>query len=128
MLARLFEQGVIAVDEFFTSLRRIDQLSASALLYPEVVSNIREAVFARDISSGLAGAMLDQFLRLEIVAVQSREISRRAYELATLFQHKKAYDDHYLAAAEATGSILVTRDRGLRHAANQIGVPVRFLT
>ena len=39
----------------------------------------------------------------------------------------KAYDMQYLAVAELTQSTLVTRDRGLRHAAMQIGVPVRFL-
>ena len=127
MIARLFEQGVAPVDEFFSSLKRVDQLSAAALLYPEVVSAIREAAFEGEISSATAEGMLDEFLGLNIVALHSPAISRRAYELAVRFQHKKAYDDHYVAAAEATGNILTTRDRGMRHAATQIGVPVRFL-
>ena len=127
VIARLFEQNVIAVDDFFTSLRQRDQLSASALLYPEVVSNIREAAFEGEISPETAEGMLDEFLGLNIAALQAPEISRRAYQLAVQFQRKKAYDDHYLAAAETTRSIIVTRDRGIRHAATQIGVPVRFL-
>ena len=128
LIAKLFERGIPAIDEFFGSLNQGDQLSASALLYPEVVSNIREAAFEGDISADAATEMLDLFLSLNIVALHSPAISRRAYDLAARFQHKKAYDDHYVAAAEASGSIMVTRDPGLRHAATQIGVPVRFLT
>ena len=127
VIAWLFEQEIDAVNAFFTSLNQGDQLSASALLYPEVVSNIREAAFEREISTDTATAMIDEFLGLNIVALHSQTISRRAYELAVRFKHKKAYDDHYLAAAEASRSIMITRDRGLRHAATQIGVPVRFL-
>jgi len=127
VIAWLFEQEIDAVNAFFTSLNQGDQLSASALLYPEVVSNIREAAFEREISTDTATAMIDEFLGLNIVALHSQTISRRAYELAVRFQHKKAYDDHYVAAAEASRSIMITRDRGLRHAATQIGVPVRFL-
>ena len=91
------------------------------------MSNIREAAFLSEISPETAEFMLDQFLALNITGVHSPALSRRAFELAVRFQHRKAYDDHYLAAAEATGSTIVTRDRGLRHAATQIGVPVRFL-
>ncbi len=66
-------------------------------------------------------------LALDIVGLHSASISQRAFSLAEQFQHKKAYDSHYLAAAELHQADLVTRDRGLRHAAAQIGVPVRFL-
>lgn len=127
VIAKLFERRITAVDEFFESLNQADQLSASTLLYSEVVSSIREAAFEHEIPSDVAAQLLELFLSLNIVALHSPQISRRAYELAVRFQHKKAYEDHYLAAAEAPGSIIVTRDRGMRHAATQIGVPVRFL-
>jgi predicted nucleic acid-binding protein len=127
VITKLFERGITAVDEFFESLNQGDQLSASALLYPEVVTSIREAAFEREIPTDAAAALLEQFLNLNIVVLHSPQISRRAYELAVRFRHKKAYDDHYLAAAEASRSIIVTRDRGMRHAATQIGVPIRFL-
>ena len=127
VIAWLFEQNIPAVDEFFAGLTAADDLSSAALLYPECISNIREAVFLREVNTLTASGMIETLLGLEIEVVSSTELSARAYELATRFQHKKAYDAHYLAAAELQDAELITRDRGLSHAAEAIGVPSRYL-
>lgn len=71
--------------------------------------------------------LMQRVLALPLSLVVAPMQFERALDLAGRFQHKKAYDMQYLAVAEMTDSELVTMDRGMRHAATQLGVPVRFL-
>ena len=66
-------------------------------------------------------------LQLPLRLVDTASQFQRAFELAERFHHRKSYDMQYFAVAELAQAEIVTLDRGLRHAAADIGVPVRFL-
>jgi predicted nucleic acid-binding protein len=104
-----------------------DTLLATPLLLPECTSVLRREVFFKRMEHYEAAQLLDKLIALPLVNIDAAVQNRRALDLSRQFQHKKAYDMQYLAVAEVTRSDLVTMDRGLRHAAMQIGVPVRFL-
>jgi predicted nucleic acid-binding protein len=70
---------------------------------------------------------IDVLIALPMETVTALEQFNRANDLARRFQHRKAYDMQYLAVAEIARAELVTADRGLRHAADAIGVPARLL-
>ena len=127
MLSWLLNQRVASVEEFWTSLLSDDELVAAQVLLPECTSVIRAAVFMKAMTIDAGQAALNRALSVHWAVVAEMAQFNRAFELAARFQHKKAYDMQYLAVAELTNSTLITRDRGLRHAATQVGVPVRFL-
>jgi predicted nucleic acid-binding protein len=97
------------------------------LLLSECTSVIRREVFDRRIDHSLGVARLQILLDLPLRLVTAPEQFPRALELARQFQHRRAYDMQHLACAELADAELVTLDRGLSHAADRIGVPVRFL-
>ena len=113
--------------DFVAQLTTADDLLAAQLLLPECTSTLRTEVFERRISQDDADGMLERLLVLPLTAVQSAQQFSRALELAERFAHRHAYDMQYLAAAQLSDAEIVTMDRGLRHAATEIGVPVRFL-
>jgi predicted nucleic acid-binding protein len=104
----------------------VDQLIAAPILLAETTSIIRREVFDRHISHDNAAAKLEQFLGLPLQVIESTNQYIRALELARQFQHRKAYDMQHLAVAESEEATLVTFDRGLRHAAREIGIPSFF--
>ena len=128
LVAWVLPDGRRSAGEFIASLQRVDTLLATPLLLPECTSVLRREVFYRRLLHEEALALLDRLITLPLVLINSAAQFERGLELSRRFQHKKAYDMQYLAVAELTGSNLVTMDRGMRHAATQIGVPVRFLS
>lgn len=90
----------------------------------ECTSILRREVFDRRIDHEQAHLRLDILLSLPVRIVDSRVQYSRAFELARRFQHRKAYDMQHLAVAEIENAELATLDRGLRHAAREMGVPL----
>jgi predicted nucleic acid-binding protein len=123
----LFPGDSDVIDGFMAELSGEDELYCAPLLMPECTSVIREEVFDRRLTHDEAQSLVARLTSMPIEEILSRRQFPRALDLARRFQHKKAYDMQYLAVAELTRSQLVTRDRGLRHAAEAIGVPVRLL-
>jgi predicted nucleic acid-binding protein len=88
---------------------------------------IRKEVFQRRIRYERGEELVRQLTRLPIRIVSSTQQFTRGYELAARFQHKRAYDMQYAAVAELEGAQLMTVDRDLRHAAQELGLPVQYL-
>jgi predicted nucleic acid-binding protein len=126
-IAYLFEQDYQGVTDFWNQLEANDDLASAQLWRAECTSVIREACFDDRISFPHSVELVEKLLALPVTLSGDPLQFSRAINLAARFQHKKAYDMQYLAVAELTASTLVTRDRGLRHAAAQVGVSVRFL-
>ncbi len=74
-----------------------------------------------------AASLLGRVIDMPFQVSESSEQFSGALELAQRFHHRNAYDMQYLAAAEVANAEIVTLDRGLRHAAEEIGVKVRFI-
>ena|SRR5688572_11303473 len=126
-MARLLEQGRPGVDDFWSEVTEADVLVSSPLLRPECTSVIRRAAFERALSHEQAQRLIRALVAVRLEVVDSLQQFARANDLARQFQYKKAYDMQYLAVAEIAGAELVTADRELRHAAETIGVPARYL-
>ncbi len=109
------------------SLREEDELVGAPLLLAECTSLIRREIFDRRLEHDLGTRRLDILLNLPLRIVDSRVQYSRAIELARQFQHRRAYDMQHLAVAEMERAELATFDRGLRHAARELGVPVASL-
>ena len=114
-------------EDFVGSLRTDDELIAPLLMLPECTSTLRSEVFAGRLGEGAATEFLSTLLSMPFQLVDSGEQFLGALRLASRFRHRNAYDMQYLAVAELSEAELVTLDRGLRHAADEIGIPVRFL-
>jgi predicted nucleic acid-binding protein len=127
LVSWVLPSGRTSAVEFFDTTSDGDTLIGSHLLLAEFTSVLRTEVFGRRLLHEEAIGFIEEVLGLALVIETHPRIYPRALELARRFQHKKAYDMQYLALAETTGAELVTMDRGLRHAATQVGVPVRFL-
>jgi predicted nucleic acid-binding protein len=127
ILRWLFPAESVLIDDFMDSLTDEDELLGALVLIPECTAVLRSEVFDRRLRHEEAQSLLDRLLTLPLHLSESRNQFVRALDLAHRFQHRKAYDMQYLAVAEMEGADLVTTDRGLRHAAQEIGVPVRFL-
>ena len=127
LVSWILPSGRTSAVEFLDGTSDRDILIGSHLLLAECTSVLRTEVFGKRLLHEEALTFIEQVLGLALVIETHPRIYPRALELARRFQHKKAYDMQYLALAETTGAELVTMDRGLRHAATQIGVRVRFL-
>ena len=127
VLAWLLDEGLPLVDDFWESVTNDDEMICAELLRSECTSTIREAVYDGRIDLDRGTRLLQELAGMPIRVVTIAEQFPRAFELARRFQHRKAYDMHYLAVAEMEGAELLTVDRGLRHAANEVGVPARLL-
>jgi predicted nucleic acid-binding protein len=128
VLARLLQSGLPLVEDFWSSVSSSDdELVGAELLRSECTSIIRKAVFDRWISQDQGSRLVQELIELPVRVVSSPQQFSRALDLAARFQHKKAYDMQYLAVAELERAELMTIDRGLRHAAHEVGVPVQYL-
>ena len=90
-----------------------EEIVGPALLLSEVVSVLRRQVHRGVLDAEDADRMVWLVLRLGIRRVDNVMLYRRAYEIATRYGHSRAYDAHYVAAAEQEGCQLWTADRAL---------------
>ncbi|MCI0440964.1 MAG: type II toxin-antitoxin system VapC family toxin [Chloroflexi bacterium] len=86
------------------------------LLYAEVPSVIREAVFFHRITPEEGEQAFAVFLDMGIVISSRRDLHLLAWELAKRHNRPRTYDSFYLAAAQAEGCELWTGDRRLFNA------------
>ena len=86
------------------------ELIGPALLFSEVISVLRLQAHKGTLDTEDADRIVWLFLRLGIRRIDNSTLYRRAFELATRFGHPRAYDAHYLAAAEQEGCELWTAD------------------
>lgn len=89
------------------------ELIGPALLFSEVISVLRHQVHRGTLEGRDADRLVWLVLRLGIRPIDNVMLYRRAFELATRFGHSRAYDAHYLAAAEHEACTLWTADRPL---------------
>lgn len=89
------------------------ELIGPALLLSEVISVLRHQAHKGTLDAADAERLVWLFLRLGIRRIDNFTLYQRAFELATRFGHARAYDAHYLAAAEQEGCELWTADRPL---------------
>lgn len=113
--------------DFVAQLTTSDDVFAAQILLPECTSVIRTAAFQRRIGREQAQGMLARLTAFPLQMVDSTQQFTRALELAERFQRRNTYDMQYLAVAELMDAEIVTLDGGMRHAAEDIGVQVRFL-
>lgn len=95
------------------------ELIGPALLFSEVISVLRMQVYKGTMESEDVERIVRLFLRLNIRRIEHLTLYQRAYDLATRFGHPRAYDAHYLAAAEQEGCELWTMDRPLYQSVRQ---------
>ncbi|MFQ5878946.1 MAG: type II toxin-antitoxin system VapC family toxin [Dehalococcoidia bacterium] len=95
------------------------EMVGPSLLYSEVVSVLRQQVTRGVLDAADAFRLLSVFFRLGIRRIDRTTVYSRAYELATRFNHPRAYDAHYLAAAEQAGCPLWTADRPFYESVHQ---------
>jgi predicted nucleic acid-binding protein len=126
-IRRAVPPDIPSVDAFFADLTNQDELIGPQMLLPEYTSVLREQVYLKLISAEAARQALHDVLAMPIRTAVSVQQFPRSFDLATQFQSRKAYDMQFIAVAELESATIVTLDRGMRHAAAQIGVPVRFL-
>lgn len=86
------------------------ELVGPALLFSEVISVLRLQAHKGTMDAEDVDRIVWLFLRLGIRRIDNFTLYRRAFELATRFGHARAYDAHYLAAAEQEGCDLWTAD------------------
>jgi predicted nucleic acid-binding protein len=126
-IRRVVPPIIESVDAFFEQITTADELFAPQMLLPEYTSVLREQVSLKQIRDEVARQALQDILEMPIRTIVALGQFPRSFDLATQFQHQKAYDMQFVAVAEAESATIVTGDGGMRHAAEAIGVPVRFL-
>ena len=90
------------------------------LLYAEVPSVLRHAVFLRRLTSEQGELAFGIFCDMGIAISERTDLHRAAWELAKVHHQPRVYDCIYLAAAQAEGCDLWTGDRRL---VNAVGLP-----
>ena len=88
------------------------------LLYEEVPSVLRQAVFFSRISPDEGEAAFQAFCDMNIAVSTDPDLHVRAWNLAKEFHRPRVYDSFYLAAAQAEGCDLWTGDRRLVNSVN----------
>lgn len=96
-----------------------EELIGPALLFSEVVSVLRHQVHRGVLEHEDADRLVWLFLRFGIRRIDNFTLYRRAFELASEFGQSRAYDAHYLAAAEQERCRLWTADRPLYESVRQ---------
>ncbi len=86
------------------------------LLYVEVPSVLREAVFFGRISPDEGERAFETFCDMAVVVSARRDLHLRAWALAREYSRPRLYDSIYLAAAQAEDCDLWTADRRLVNA------------
>jgi len=115
------------VDEFWSGLRRDDEIVAAQLLIPETASGLREKAFTKEIDHSEASRLLQELLALPITLISDPRQFSMAMEIANRTNHRKSYDMQYVAVAELEGCEMVTLDGGVYQAAIERGIPARLL-
>jgi predicted nucleic acid-binding protein len=100
---------------------RDEALVAPPLLWSESRSALHEAMWRRQISGTQAQRSLDALEQAPIRPRTHRAFGRRAWELASDLGWAKTYDAEYVALAQLLGCRLVTLDRRLRRATDDLG-------
>jgi predicted nucleic acid-binding protein len=91
-----------------------EEVIAPPLLYAEITSIVRERMLRGDLTIDEAKALVTVADRTPMaVFMDGTRLQHRALELATRFNHPKAYDAQYLAVADLLGCDLWTADRRL---------------
>jgi predicted nucleic acid-binding protein len=99
------------------------RLVAPEILLAEAVSVVRQATYARLITTQESQAAVEDLLRLGIEILPSDlELCQLALSWAGRLGQSKAYDSFYLALAERLGAELWTGDQRLVNAARQLGL------
>lgn len=93
---------------------------SAPLLYAEVTSVLREAVFFGRLESEEGDQAFDTFCELSIPTSTRTDLHRLAWGLAKEHHQPRAYDATYLAVARAEGCDLWTGDRRL---VNSVALP-----
>jgi len=101
-----------------------EELVAPPLLWSESRSALHEALFRRDISAVQALRALDALDHAPIRPRTQRQLSRRAWDLASEMGWAKTYDAEYLALAQLLNCRFVTLDARLHRGAARLGFVV----
>ena len=108
------------VDTLFSGWTQRDvTLVGPPLLYVEVPSVLREAVYFGRISPEDGESAFETFCDLEITIRDRTDLHLLAWELAKEFRRPRLYDSMYLAVARAESCELWTGDLRLVNAVNQ---------
>lgn len=99
------------------------RLVAPELLLAEAVSVVRQAAYARLITTQESQAAVEDLFRLGIEILPSdEELCQLALSWAGRLGQSKAYDSFYLALAERLAAELWTGDQRLVNATHQLGL------
>ena len=88
------------------------------LLYAEVPSVLRQAVFSGRLTPEEGDLAFDYFREMNIAVSARGDLHVMAWELAKTYNQSRIYDAMYLAAAQAEDCELWTLDRRLVNAVN----------
>lgn len=93
------------------------ELIAPPIFRPEVTSVIRLTVFRVGVAPAQAARALEAALAWPVqIAEDSDDLQRRAYTIATTYEHPRAYEAQYLALAQLQGCEFWTGDQRLINA------------
>jgi predicted nucleic acid-binding protein len=101
-------------------LREAVTIFGPPLLYAEVPSVLRQAVFFNRVSPDDGEAAFEAFCDINIGISANPHLHIHAWNLAKEFHRPRAYDSFYLAVAQAEGCDLWTADRRL---VNSVSLP-----
>ena len=104
------------------------EVLAPELLWYEVTSTLAKRRGRGHLTDSEGSDALAALLSLDITTVRSRDLHRRAYELAREFGHTVAYDASYVSVAEQAQCPLWTADGGIATACRQIGVEAHLIS
>lgn len=121
MRGLLGEEDPAAADWINAVVQRDVEAFVPDLAYAEVANALVVSVRARKLQAEDAERALDALIALPVRAIPSRELAAAALRLA-LARKVSAYDACYLALAEASDAVLVTADRTLAKAADNVAL------
>ncbi|PKB78438.1 MAG: hypothetical protein BZY88_18550 [SAR202 cluster bacterium Io17-Chloro-G9] len=127
VVSRLMPEEQSQLAEALWARWQRDQITSFGppLLYAEVTSVLRQAVFSGRLTSQEGESAFAIFCDMGIAISTRSDLHLLAWELAKTYNRPRAYDTMYLAAAQAEGCDLWTGDRRL---VNAVDLPwVRWL-
>jgi predicted nucleic acid-binding protein len=128
VLAVLFQEvHSSAARSFLTALSLGDELIAPTFILVECTSNLRQKVYLGNLTEQEAAEKLELALRMSIRLVQNQDQHRIALRMSAQRGTRRAYDQHYLAAAAQEGAEVVTIDGGMYQGAIQFQIPARLI-
>lgn len=98
------------------------RLTAPPLLWSEVHSAVREAVWREEITAARSRELLESFHELEIARERPVALYATAVEIAEELGWAKTYDAEFLALARLRGGRVVTTDGRLLRGARRTGL------